>query len=177
MHEKCILQFPKTPQIAKKYFLMKNKELPLGNFLRKHGSSEPEGDTMQAFNDLKSQSEIFCGNETSEADPTEIALRFLPSPVTLQVKGEPSMCSPANRALILYSPGAVGRQDTLTVPSLLSMQLISALLGPSTAKASPPAPAPEEKKNELKHTMHTKDVFFSDSAIHFSNLQNIFQIT
>ena len=44
--------------------------------------------------------------------------------------------------LILYSPGAVGKYETLTVPSLLSMQLMSALLGPSTAKASPPAPAP-----------------------------------
>ena len=45
----------------------------------------------------------------SEADPTEIGLCFLPSPVTLEVKGEPSMGLPANQALILYSPGAVGR--------------------------------------------------------------------
>jgi hypothetical protein len=44
---------------------------------------------------------------------------------------------------ILYSPGAVGKYDTDTVPSLLSWQLISALLGPSTAKDKPP------KRNKL----------------------------
>mgnify|MGYP001188757615 CR=1 FL=1 len=33
---------------------------------------------------------MFSGRETSEAEPTEMALRFLPSPVTLHVKGEPS---------------------------------------------------------------------------------------
>ena len=78
-----------------------------------------------------------------------MALRFLPSPVTLQVNGDPSICSPPNRALILYSPGAVGRYDTLTVPSLLSIQLISALEGPSTAKAKPPAPAPFVEMTKL----------------------------
>ena len=34
---------------------------------------------------------MFSGRETSEAEPTEMALRFLPSPVTLHVKGEPSI--------------------------------------------------------------------------------------
>ena len=62
--------------------------------------------------------------------------------MTLQLNGDPSMCWSANLADILYSPGAVGRKLTLTVPSLLSWQDISALLGPSTASANPPAPAP-----------------------------------
>lgn len=58
------------------------------------------------------------------------------------------MCLSPNRTEILYSPGAVGRYDTETVPSLLSWQLISALLGPSTAIDNPPAPAPKQKKNK-----------------------------
>merc|ERR1719334_1509666 len=51
------------------------------------------------------------------------------------------MCLSANLTTILYSPGAVGRYDTLQVPSLLSWQVISALEGPSTARAKPPGPA------------------------------------
>ena len=34
---------------------------------------------------------MFSGRETSEAEPTDMAFRFLPSPVTLHVKGEPSI--------------------------------------------------------------------------------------
>ena len=48
------------------------------------------------------------------------------------------MCLSPNLTEILYSPGAVGKYDTDTVPSLLSWQLISALLGPSTARDKPP---------------------------------------
>lgn len=63
-------------------------------------------------------------------------------PVIFATYGLPFICLSPNFTLILYSPGAVGRYDTETVPSLLSWQDISALLGPSTAKERPPAPAP-----------------------------------
>ena len=60
-------------------------------------------------------------------------------PVILALYGLPLICLSPNLTEILYSPGAVGKYDTETVPSLLSWQLISALLGPSTAKDKPPA--------------------------------------
>lgn len=63
---------------------------------------------------------------------------LLPGEVILAVKGDPAMCWSANRMMMLYSPGAVGRYDTEHVPSLLSVHLISALEGPSTANANPP---------------------------------------
>jgi hypothetical protein len=65
-------------------------------------------------------------------------------PVILAVYGLPLMCLSPKRTEILYSPGAVGRYDTETVPSLLSWQLISALLGPSTDSERPPT------ENKLK---------------------------
>lgn len=60
-------------------------------------------------------------------------------PVTFVLYGLPLMCLSANLTEILYSPGAVGKYVTETVPSLLSWQLMSALLGPSTANERPPA--------------------------------------
>lgn len=65
-----------------------------------------------------------------------IPLHYLP--VTFELYGLPLMCLSPNLTETLYSPGAVGRYVTDTVPSLLSWQLISALLGPSTANDSPP---------------------------------------
>ena len=64
-----------------------------------------------------------------------------PGPVILAVNGEPEMCWSANLIMMLYSPGHVGMYDTEHVPSLLSLHVISAFDGPSTARARPPAPA------------------------------------
>jgi hypothetical protein len=74
----------------------------------------------------------------SQSDQTTI-YKTLNLPVILALYGLPLICLSPNLTEILYSPGAVGKYDTDTVPSLLSWQLISALLGPSTAKDRPPA--------------------------------------
>ena len=58
--------------------------------------------------------------------------------MTLAVNGDPEMCLSANLIMMLYSPGAVGRYWTEHVPSLLSVQVISAFDGPSTASERPP---------------------------------------
>lgn len=76
---------------------------------------------MKAFNVLKSASLICPGKVTSDEEPTEIWLRFRPSPVTLAKYGDPLICLSPKRTEILYSPGAVGRYVTDTVPSLLSL--------------------------------------------------------
>ena len=65
------------------------------------------------------------------------------------------MCLSPNLTVILYSPGAVGKYETDTVPSLLSWQEISALLGPSTAKDNPPAPAPLVEIVKFPGSPHT----------------------
>ena len=58
--------------------------------------------------------------------------------VILATNGEPEMCLSANLTVILYSPGAVGRYETVQVPFSLSLHLISVLDGPSMANDKPP---------------------------------------
>ena len=65
------------------------------------------------------------------------------------------MCLSPNFTPILYSPGAVGRYETEIVPSLLSWQEISALLGPSTDNESPPAPASFVEMLKFPGSPHT----------------------
>ena len=62
----------------------------------------------------------------------------VPGPMTLAQNGDPEMCLSANLMMMLYSPGAVGRYCTEHVPSLLSVHVISAFDGPSTASDRPP---------------------------------------
>lgn len=76
---------------------------------------------MDAFNARKSSSEMAPGNVTSEHDPTDIWLRLRPSPVIFAKNGDPLIFLSPNRTEILYSPGAVGKYVTATVPSLLSL--------------------------------------------------------
>lgn len=76
---------------------------------------------IDAFNERRSASEITPGNVTSEQEPTEIWLRLRPSPVTLAKNGDPFTFLSPKRTEILYSPGAVGKYVTATVPSLLSL--------------------------------------------------------
>lgn len=66
------------------------------------------------------------------------SIKLIAVPVILALYGLPFICLSPNFTDILYSPGAVGKYDTDTVPSLLSWQLIAALLGPSTASDKPP---------------------------------------
>lgn len=80
---------------------------------------------------------------------------LLPGEVILAVKGDPAMCWSANRMMMLYSPGAVGRYDTEHVPSLLSVHLISALEGPSTANANPPT---ANKKSVITTTVSSNKI-------------------
>lgn len=57
---------------------------PLGSRLRKHGSSRPLGAWMEALSARMSASVTLPGKETSLQEPTEIWLRFLPSPASIK---------------------------------------------------------------------------------------------
>jgi hypothetical protein len=66
------------------------------------------------------------------------------------------MCLSAYLTETLYSPGAKGKYETDTVPSLLSWQLISALLGPSTASDNPPNQKEQERYIVIRLRMEMK---------------------
>lgn len=63
---------------------------PAGRLFKKQGSSKPLGAWIDALSDLISASDILPGRDTSLQDPTDIWLRFLPSPVIFALNGEPA---------------------------------------------------------------------------------------
>ena len=136
-----------SPNLRNRNLNVHTPRFPLLSFLRKQGSSSPDGAVMEALRLLMSFSVTFPGRGTSLLEPTLMVFLFLPSPVTFTAKGLPLICLSANLHDTLYSPGAVGRNETETVPSLLSWQLISALLGPSTASDRPPVVTQDERNN------------------------------
>lgn len=85
------------------------------------------------------------------------------------LKGDPGMCFSANWTLTSYSPYSVGVYSTEHEPSRLSLHVIFASDGPSTAKPKLPVPAPEitGRRAELRTIEGTKKI---------TNIENVLRL-